>query len=305
MPFDISLASPQQLALFDAAKLGDHNIIVEAVAGSGKTTTIVEMLKFIPLYAPGALSPKLITFWAYNKSIADTLKLRCPRHVNCSTFHSTGLRSLSRVLGKDSFEIVGNKVKRLAYDLLDKEHPDFDGIIRIVSMAKSSGIGISGFPDNEPGSFKTIATHYDLQFEEERTSLQLASRLLEASNRIKHIIDYDDMLYLCVKLNAPLPTQDWIFVDEAQDTNPMRLELVSRSSGPHTRICAVGDTRQAIYGFTGALSNSMSLIRERFGCRVYNLSVSYRCSRAVVAEARTWLTKADQLFVNPQESDLV
>src|SRR5215813_1506626 len=89
------IPSPQQQAIFDQLKLGldgGGNIIVDAKAGSGKTTTIVEGMNYIPKVG-GLIMPKVV-FLAFNKSIAETLGRRCPTGTICSTFHSLGFRAL-------------------------------------------------------------------------------------------------------------------------------------------------------------------------------------------------------------------
>jgi superfamily I DNA/RNA helicase len=99
-------------------------------------------------------------------------------------------------------------------------------------------------------------------------------------------IDFDDMLWLPVILGHKFSTLDWLFVDEAQDTNDIQIEILERSLGHSSRFVAVGDPHQAIYGFRGANSDALDKIVARFACRTLPLSVSYRCSKAVVAEAQ-------------------
>src|SRR5689334_14176001 len=82
--------SPQQQDIFAAISRGDHNICVDAKAGSGKTTTIIEGMKYVP--STGYVKPSML-FLAFNKGIADTLEQRCPRHVVCGTFHRIGRRA--------------------------------------------------------------------------------------------------------------------------------------------------------------------------------------------------------------------
>lgn len=53
------------------------------------------------------------------------------------------------------------------------------------------------------------------------------------------------------------------------------------------RIIFVGDERQAIYGFAGADADSVARIKSEFNCTVMPLSVTYRCPKAIVAEANT------------------
>ena len=69
--------SPFQEAVFDFVENREGNVIVEAVAGSGKTSTIVEALRRIEFQVPDTL------FLAFNKSIAEELK---SRGVNARSF---------------------------------------------------------------------------------------------------------------------------------------------------------------------------------------------------------------------------
>ena len=57
--------SNYQIDIFNAIKNSNKNIIVNAVAGSGKTTTIVEACKRLKLF------PNKVQFLAFNKSIAN------------------------------------------------------------------------------------------------------------------------------------------------------------------------------------------------------------------------------------------
>ncbi len=61
--------SPQQQAVFEAVKEPSQNILIQACAGSGKTTTIGEAMKF------GGSRP---VFLAFNKSIQEELSKRNP-----------------------------------------------------------------------------------------------------------------------------------------------------------------------------------------------------------------------------------
>ena len=68
-----------------------------------------------------------------------------------------------------------------------------------------------------------------------------------------------------------------ILMDEAQDTNKTRMEIIAKSLPKEGQIVAVGDQLQAIYGFAGAGVDSMSKIRQLFNTgEPLPLSVSYR-----------------------------
>ena len=93
---------------------------------------------------------------------------------------------------------------------------------------------------------------------------KFAPQLLEASHEhsgeIKYI-DFDDMIYLPAKLGLVKKSFDLLIVDEAQDLNPAQHELVVRGS---KQVLAVGDDKQAIYGFRGSDSNSINNLIDHF-----------------------------------------
>jgi DNA helicase-2/ATP-dependent DNA helicase PcrA len=99
-------------------------------------------------------------------------------------------------------------------------------------------------------------------------------------------IDFDDMVWLPIAQRLPLPSFRWVFVDETQDLNPAQLETVVRASGSRGRICAIGDRRQAIYGFRGADVRAIPRMIERLQAEVLPLSVTYRCPVSVTREAQ-------------------
>ncbi len=99
------------------------------------------------------------------------------------------------------------------------------------------------------------------------------------------MIDFDDQLYLPTILGAKFQQYDVVMVDEAQDLSSVQREMVRRSLKREGRLVAVGDAHQSCYGFRGAMHDAMDRIAEEFGCARLPLSISYRCPRAIVAEA--------------------
>ena len=75
------------------------------------------------------------------------------------------------------------------------------------------------------------------------------------------MIDFDDMIWIPLVENFPLPQFDVLFVDEAQDFNEMQRQMILRCVG-NNRVVIVGDRNQAIYGFRGADSNSISILKK-------------------------------------------
>lgn len=288
--------SELQTNIFTELNPWTKNLCISAVAGSGKTTTIVEGLKVLPKTVPGGFLPPKTTFLAFNKAIAETLQQRVPRHVACSTFHSLGFRALkdSGQATRDT-KVDGRKCAKLVFDRVGRDCPDVAAIIKLVSLCKSRWPAAQSSRDVED-----LLDLHELSFDDPREAISTVLRVLEKSNSDLRTIDFDDMLWLPVLLGCRFSTQDYIFVDEAQDTNDIQLEILDRLQHPwvsnqpdeqysKTRLCFVGDPWQAIYGFRGANADSMSRITTRFSCKTLPLDVSYRCPKLIVQEAQRWM----------------
>ena len=271
--------STYQQNIFDFVKSGSGNGVVQAVAGSGKTTTIVEALK----YVKGSH-----LFLAFNKSIALEL---CARKVNAKTFHSLTFQPVIKSQGVNT--VNGNKMRDIAKSYFvskeksDKLYRSF--CLKLVGLGKNAGIGI--FTQNTSESWEALVAHHDLSLDSEHAvladALQITCQLFEASLQSKQV-DFDDLLYLSVKNELSLPKFDFIFVDEAQDTNSIQRAIRKKIMRPGSRIIAVGDPAQAIYGFRGSDSQSIAMIEKEFQAERFPLTVTYRCPTKVVEFARQY-----------------
>ena len=120
--------------------------------------------------------------------------------------------------------------------------------------------------------------------------IAMSKVVLNKSNQNLEIIDYDDMVYLPLQRDLRMLQNDWVLIDEAQDTNPTRRALAKNMLKPGGRLVAVGDPHQAIFGFTGADNDSLNIIEQEFQCARMPLTVTYRCPKAVVQHARNWVS---------------
>lgn len=283
--------SPMQQDVFTFVRSAIGNAVIEAVAGSGKSTTIIQAMND----AAGST-----IFLAFNKAIAEELK---SKGVNARTFHSLCFNSVLRHVGASNVD--ANKLRRLSDANLKGEETMLYGafIQRLVGLGRQVGIGCL-VPDTQ-AAWLDIVTHHNFELENEKAdlgrALELASDLLTWSNA-SNMVDFDDLLYFAVKYGISLPKYDWVFVDEAQDTNAIQRALLRKIMKPNSRLIAVGDPSQAIYGFRGADSNSLNLLAEEFNCVRLPLSISYRCARSVVNFARQWVSHIEAAPNAPEGS---
>jgi len=247
------IPSKYQQAIYSWIQTGFGNGIVEAVAGSGKTTTIVNATKVIP-------ADKKICFLAFNKSIAEELKAKLPAHCEASTLNSLGHRAWMRHM--QSIKLDANKTSTIMFDCLTADEMRQFGanIKRLVSLAKAhlvvpksvyadQKIGTEdnedvwlGFIDKYDIELNIPADVSDKEFQKQTSDcIKLAQRVLELSCEVKNIIDFDDQIYLTTVFKARTGRYDFVFVDEAQDLNPAQMTMIQSLSG---RIVAIGDSRQ-------------------------------------------------------------
>lgn len=282
--------SPQQTAFINWCKTGHGSVVLEAVAGAGKTTTILEGLRY--LRGQTAVC-------AFNKSIADEIKAKLQKmgidwkQAQGGTVHSFGFAAYRKF--QPNVKVDGNKCDKLLNTMGLSDHMKGCAamVAKLVSMAKQAGYGvvvngsINQFWSEIDGHFEIVQTEFDHLRDE---IFDLATELLDRSNKTLDVIDYDDMIYLPLKLRLKIWQFDNVIVDEAQDTNAIRRAFARAMLRKGGRMVAVGDRHQAIYAFTGADAKSLDFIADDFNCARMPLTVSYRCPKSVVAFAQQWVS---------------
>ena len=272
--------SEYQNAIFDFIVHGKGNAIVKAVAGSGKTTTIVHGMSLLPSNANAV-------FLAFGKAIQTELE---KRGVYAKTFHGLCYMPVLRSRGVKIAE--PKKMRKILDDNCTQQTWELYGSLldKLVSLGKQSGVGFL-VPDTMD-TWMGIVDHHDMQLKHEKATYEklceLASDVLKESNQ-SAMVDFDDMLYFAARDDIVLPKFDFVFVDEAQDTNAVQRAILKKIMRPGARMVAVGDPAQAIYGFRGADSESLNMIAKDFSCVELPLTVSYRCPVSVVEYARQWV----------------
>lgn len=274
--------SAEQQAIFEWFGHGVGNLVVQARAGTGKTTTIKQAFTHAPedrmLYA---------VFNKKNQREAEG-KITDAR-VQVSTLHSVGYRCIRAVWpdvkpddGVEALRIVtvepgipdepAGCVERLIG--FAKNTLITATIERLVNIANDRGI-FSAMEEDEIDAWpvhRLAAVAY--------TAMEFARSGDDSGG-----ISYNDMVWLPVVNNWVKPMFDLVCVDEAQDMNLPQLEMAVRACKAGGRICIVGDDRQAIYGFRGAAQDGMEMMRRRLHAQTLGLTTTYRCPKSVVAIA--------------------
>lgn len=269
--------SKYQKAVHTAFKYDKDNLLIGAVAGSGKTTTLIQLMD---------MAYGQITFLAFNKSIVNELKERVPSNVKVMTMHSLGIKSVMRKHGK--VDINASKTNKWIKKNLEEEKwevskkeaaqlymilPRLYDIYRLTLcetkeqlMEQALKIGVE---------FKL--KHLDMV-------MDLVDQLAKY-NRAPKMVDFTDMIYLpATDRSYTLNRSDIWFIDECQDLSPCQHLLFKRARGV-SRFVAVGDPFQAIYLFAGADSRSFERFLDYPNTKQLPLSICYRCPTRVVSHA--------------------
>lgn len=282
--------TPEQEAIVEAVRTTSDSLLISALAGAAKTSTLVLSASALPLVPTASI--------AFNKKIAEEMSRRLPSHVFSKTLNSIGFQTWMKTTGK-KFKVEGDKMFSLLKEEADAYSGDdrrsineaFASILRAARRAKSLGY----VPDQYAKLGKPLASVEDwldsvgdeLDVELDDFLLGVTDKILAKSIALGYtgLIDFDDQIYMPTIFNGAFPRFSVLMVDETQDLSPLNHEMVERMVGE--RLIAVGDPNQAIYGFRGAHHSSMSLMKDRFNMREMTLSVSFRCPKAVIRKAQS------------------
>ena len=295
--------SPQQKAVIDWVQGGSGSLNLIAYAGCAKTSTLMECAKVIK--GTGVMC-------AFNKSIADEFSARLAAqqsyNVKGGTIHSVGYaawRKIAKRLGSpDGRKVAGLARKRATWDR------KLSNIIAdVVSFGKKSCLGVEGSPAyTDQGAWERVIDYFELR-EEIPTGIRM-ERFVgycievyeESLNLCESVIDFDDMLLAPLYFQAPFQKYDWVFVDEGQDLDEARRQIMLRMmhGDGSSRMIVTGDPQQCIYTFAGATHNSMDLMKGILNSTDLKLSVTFRCPKAVVDVAQTWVPDFEAHPNNPE-----
>lgn len=271
----------EQAAIVDASTTGE-DLVVEAGAGTGKTST----LKLLAQAAPRRRG----LYLAYNRAIKEDAARSFPASVECRTSHGLAYGPTRykhrlggrRVPARIAAQVLGiNEPVRLAADLAPLAPQ------QLARLAVHTVDRFCHSADDE-----VTARHVPLVngLEDHTVRAELARAVVPFARRAWSDLTatggslyFTHDVYLKIyQLSRPRLSFDYLLVDEAQDLNPVVQAIVDYQTGAQTIL--VGDRCQAIYGWRGAVD----AMAHATGRRLY-LSQSFRFGPAIAVEANKWL----------------
>lgn len=277
--------SEYQKKIFEFVEQGIGNAVVNAKAGSAKTTTAIKALDYIP-------DDKKVLFIAFNKAIAEEIQKKTTnlKNVKVRTFHSLGLAILTENIGQKELAkykytsyIISN-IEELSggiYSALsDVEKNNYkENCIQLVDLARYNNCQTTD-------EIRKMVEKYGLAIE--GTEPEVVFDVLEWGKTYTDKIDFLDMEWLPCELGfgTKRSKYDWIIIDEAQDSSPIQQKLVKKCFKRNTRFMAIGDKCQCINAWAGADLEAFENFEKEPNTETYDLPVSFRCSKAVIKKAQ-------------------
>ena len=251
----------EQLDIFAVCKNlnDDQKVSIIAPAGSGKTSTLVELAKQLP--------NKTILYLAYNQSIKKEAQGKFPSNVVVLTTHGLALRS--------------QNIKIEEISTSDLSVVDVQSMFSIEALEAFNAIKI--FNDFCNSDFRK----FNEDIVKKNVSVQAASQIYEKMKKREIPITHSFYLKEFQFFDKSKINFDLVFLDEAQDSNDVVLNIFLQLNGSKVFI---GDPNQAIYGFRGS-ANAFNKISADYSMK---LTSCFRCVPDVVYKANKVLEKYKQ-----------
>ena len=275
-----------------------------APPGSGKTRTLTSRVSWL-LQEQGYLPWNIICLTFTIKS-AGEMKDRIAKQIGqgqeskliLGTFHSVCLRYLrhyGQLIGlKDGFGIAdASDTKAIILRIIKSLRLTIDANVARARISKCKARN-EGWRQVQQTRKKGVDQQaFQLIYEAYQNHL-------EASN----ILDYDDLLMLCVQLLSNHPecvsNIEVVLIDEFQDTNNVQFMLMTLFAQRQKKITTVGDPDQSIYGWRSAEIKNLVRMRDLYPeTHVVHLEDNYRSSRAILQAAQEVI---EQDSSRPQKS---
>jgi superfamily I DNA/RNA helicase len=281
------LPTAEQQAALDAFATG-KNMVIEAGAGTGKTSTLRLLSE--------STTRKGI-YIAYNKAIQTDAAAEFPENVQCKTAHSLAYGGVMRMpVGKALMNrLRGPRVpSRQAVAILGIPANGFqisdDQQIPAWYVASAAMSTVQRFCNSADDSIterhvprqEGIEDHFAFAAYVAPFARKAWADLNDPKGKLNFAHDH----YLKIwALSNPRLNCEFVLLDEAQDANPVIAQIVQNQT--HAQQIMVGDRCQAIYGWRGAIDAMTTFEADH---RLI-LSQSFRFGPAVAAEANIWLEK--------------
>lgn len=273
-----------------------ENLVINAVAGSGKTTTLIAYAKSRPAQAN-------ILYMAFNKSVKMEAEQRFKNeglhNVKVETAHSLAYKS---TVFKYGYEVNSNGYS--ASEIVQMLNISSSGDRHSEYVLANHVLKFAAYFCNSDAQ-KVSDLDYSLLIKDEKArefvlefyaSLLQYTRVFLAKMYKAEIAITHDFYLKRFQLDQPRLRYDYILFDEGQDASPAMLHVFLRQNA--TKVI-VGDAHQQIYGWRHAI-NSLNQVEFK----QFDLSTSFRFS-AAIADLAEKVVARKELIDEPAQIKII
>lgn len=281
----VNTYTEEQLAFINADL--KSNIILRAVAGSGKTFSAVERVRFL---LSNGVDPSKILFFSYTKAAVEEFRSRLKNdNIKITTIHAfcQGMLAKMKKFKKvvEIYEFIGwykeknkpvasasSKTKSEYYELINEMYENAQFISAEITAYKLQLA--EGVKCKKPKFMDEYR-----KFTKETKSRDFSDMLIEIRDLLK------ENRWLVMFRNK----YDYILVDEFQDTSSIQMEILLKLNAKFYTL--IGDIGQSIFGYSGANAfKVMDMLKRRREVQELTLSVNFRSAKAIVENSNKYST---------------
>lgn len=273
-----------------AAKHLDGPLLVLAIPGSGKTTMLLERIKFLSKHID---SSKILNL-TFSRIQANDMKKRFDsKDSNFMTIHAFCYLIIRNYLKKynrqvnliedekiyNKYNLVGEIYKNINKKKMSKE--DLNLFFQKVSFMKNSLLDISYLENVEISNADRIYLEY------------------EKIKKQKHLLDFDDMqVYALELLNDESLLRSiknkykYFQLDEGQDTSLLQFKILEKIVYPENNLLVVADDDQSIYSFRAADPKYLLNFKEIYkDAKIISLDTNHRSGKKIISLASYFIAQ--------------
>ena len=290
-----------------------------AVAGSGKTTTVIA--RMVKMISEDGENPEKILAVTFTKNAAMEMnkrlecegiqirKVRGDKGARVGTFHSLSLEivrdgspwSKYDIDAKDSLKYILKDI--LGWKGMNWKGADLTKVQGFISKCKNELIKPEKINHEIAGGWGYDAWELSKYIE--------AYKKFERARHQRGLMSFDDMLssavwYLQMDENAKRTWSakyEHVIVDEYQDSNTAQFELVKILSEDAVSLLCVGDDDQLIYAWRGSKPEYSTKFEKHFpGAQMYFAEENYRSTPEVLVPANNLISMNLQRVVKTNKA---
>lgn len=268
----------------------NHNVVLLAGAGSGKTSTLVKRTQY--LIDDLGVDPSNIMLITFTNKAAGEIRERVMAVSDkaykmwIGTFHkicSRIIRMFGNKLNMENFTILDTKdAKGIIKNILERKGIEYTPYLINEIVSK-----ISGYKNELIKPAKVLA---------DGNERQLFADVYQEYQNIcwqRRSFDFDDLIiYAILLLSSYSDVLNWVhenikylMVDETQDTNSSQFMLIKLIAGDNNVMC-VGDSNQSIYAFRNAKPEYLEYFADTHPNTVkLKLEQNYRSTKTIIDAA--------------------